>query len=185
MTAEFLLFIQSLLRLVVSRSLELSGHAAFDSPAPSVKSLRAFLRLTGLLFGTLLVFGFGVVPFVFGAVAQTLSPRHLRPSITSLLGTTAFLVAWLALDNVPFAFLRPADASRWPSLVAGRLFSMASCAYVAFLVRGLWPQRFASSSSATSLSPTGEDGRPAGTESVPPVSAAKVKPWATRIYGPL
>ncbi len=112
-----------------------------------MKSLLAFLRITGLTVGTLFVFGFGPVPFVLGAVAQAVCPRRLPLYITNLLGTAAFLVAWLALDHVPFAFFRRPGSALWPSLAVGWLFSMANCQYATFLVRALWPRRFAVSPS--------------------------------------
>lgn len=108
-----------------------------------MKSALAFFRLAGLVVGTLLVLGFCPVPFVVGAAAQALFPRRLSWSAVGLLGTAAFLVAWLALDHVPLAFLRREGAPLLPWLVAGWLLSMAGSWYAASLVRALRPRRFA------------------------------------------
>ena len=146
-----------------------------------MKSLLAFLRLTGLLIGTLLVLGFSLVPFTSGVVLQALSARRPSWFVIGLLGTVAFLVAWLALDNVPLSFLRQPGASWWPSLVLGWLFSMASCAYASFLVRALWPQRFADRPPVnTSPQTGGQDKSFAVAGSVPLLSANVTEPLGFR-----
>ena len=140
-----------------------------------MNSLFASLRLATLVLCTLCAFGFFPVPFTFGATAQLFYPRRLPPSAAVGLGTAAFLIAWLALDDVPLAFSGRTSASFWPLWAVSWLFSMAGCQYAIFLVRALWPGRFARQPLLAVLSPQ------AGHAELAPVAGPNPRPAAAGI----
>ena len=132
-----------------------------------MNSLFAFLRLAALVLCTLLALGFCPVPFAFGVVGQVLRPRRLPVSTAALLGTTAFLLAWLGLNNVPLAFFGRTSPSFWPLWAASWLCAIVGCQYAAFLVRAFWSRRFARRPLPPTPFPEIDDGKSAAIDVEP------------------
>jgi len=134
----------------------ISPHPNAESKAqPGGFRFAAAFRFIGFLVCAGLTILFGLIPFVFGVIAQGVIPRSIPPYVVGPLASVLFFVLWRLTGRLSFVI--GTGVPVWPSVAASLVLFVAFFASGAVWLRELLPRRFSTPPSPATEEPVGAE----------------------------